>query len=88
MHLEMWAEVKVHSYHAMRTCVLVVVCVARKLRLCPSHSGRRDRNNSVHWRTSYKGGGYPYPTLSPFFHGVNLVPTYGSIFPPQNVCLL
>ena len=40
-----------------RTCVSVVVCVARKLRPCPSYSGRRDRNNSVHWRTLYKGGG-------------------------------
>ena len=41
----------------MRTCVSVVVCVARKLRPCPSYSGRRDRNNSVHWRSLYKGGG-------------------------------
>ena len=41
----------------MRTCVPVVVCVARKLRPCPSYSGRRDRNNSVHWRSLYKGGG-------------------------------
>ena len=39
------------------TCVLVVGCVARKLRLCPSYSGRRDRNNSAHWRSLYKGGG-------------------------------
>ena len=40
-----------------RTFVSVVVCVARKLRPCPSYSGRRDRNNSVHWRSLYKGGG-------------------------------
>jgi len=45
--------------HTMRTCtcVPVVVCVARKLRPCPSYSRRRDRNNSVHWRSLYKGGG-------------------------------
>ena len=41
----------------MRTCVPVVVCVARKLRPCPSYSGCRDRNNSVHWRSLHKGGG-------------------------------
>ena len=41
----------------MRTCVPVVVCVARKPRPCPSYSGCRDRNNSVHWRSLYKGGG-------------------------------
>ena len=41
----------------MRTGVPVVVCVARTLRPCPSYSGRRDRNNSVHWRSLYKGGG-------------------------------
>ena len=40
-----------------RTFVSVVVCVARKLRPCPSYSGRRDRNDSVHWRSLYKGGG-------------------------------
>ena len=40
----------------MRTCVLVVVCVARKLHPCPSYSGRRDCNNCVHWRSLYKGG--------------------------------
>ena len=39
-----------------RTCVSVVVCVAHKLRPCPSYSGCRDRNNSVHWRSLYKGG--------------------------------
>ena len=40
-----------------RTCVSVVVFIARKLRPCPSYSRRRDRNNSVHWRSLYKGGG-------------------------------
>ena len=40
-----------------RTCVSVVVCVARKLRPCPSYSGRRDRNNSVHWRSLNRAGG-------------------------------
>ena len=44
----------------MRTCVPVVVCIARKLRLCPSYGGRRDRDNSVHWRSLYKGGGGGY----------------------------
>ena len=34
-----------------------VVCVARKPRPCPSYSRRRDRNNCVHWRSLYKGGG-------------------------------
>ena len=58
MHLEMWVEVKVHSYHAhARVCMCVVVCVARKLRPCPSYSGRRDRNNFVHWCSLYKGVG-------------------------------
>ena len=37
--------------------VLVVVCVARKLRLCPSYSRRRDRINLGLWRSLYKGGG-------------------------------
>ena len=40
-----------------RTCVSVVVFIARKLRPCPSYSRRRDRNNSVHGRSLYKGGG-------------------------------
>ena len=40
-----------------RTFVSVAVCVSRKLRPCPSYSGRRDRNNSVHWCSLYKGGG-------------------------------
>ena len=59
-----------HTMH-MRTCVPVVVCVARKLCPCPSYSGRRDRNNSVHWRSLYKGGGYLVPnTFSPFIRGI------------------
>ena len=44
-----------HTMRA-RTCVSVVVFIARKLRPCPSYSRRRDRNNSVHWRSLYKGG--------------------------------
>ena len=28
-----------------------------KLRRCPSYSRRRDRNNCVHWRNLYRGGG-------------------------------
>ena len=39
------------------TCVLVVVCVACKLRPCPSYSRRRDRIDLVLWRSLYKGGG-------------------------------
>ena len=46
-----------------RTCVSVVVCVVRKLRPCPSYSGRRDRNNSVQWRSLYKGGGASRPNM-------------------------
>ena len=58
LHLEMWAEVKVHPYTMRaRTFVSVAVCVSRKLRPCPSYSGRRDRNNSVHWRSLHKGVG-------------------------------
>ena len=42
--------------------VLVVVCVARKLRPCPSYGRRRDRINLGLWRSLYKGGaGYPPP---------------------------
>ena len=41
------------------TFVLVVVCVARKLRPCPSYSGHRGRDNPVHRRSLYKGGGNP-----------------------------
>ena len=37
--------------------VLVVVCVARKLRPCPSYSRRRDRINLGLWRSLYRGGG-------------------------------
>ena len=41
------------------TCMSVVVCVVRKLRPCNSYSRRRDRINSVLWRSYYKGGGVP-----------------------------
>ena len=40
-----------------RGCPLsVVVCVARKLRPCPSYSRRRDRNNLGLWCSLYRGG--------------------------------
>ena len=35
--------------------LLVVVCVARKLRPCPSYSRRRDRIPLGLWRSLYKG---------------------------------
>ena len=54
-HLEMWARCT-HTMR-MRMCVPVVICVVRKLRPCPSYSGCRDRNNSIHWRSLHKGGG-------------------------------
>ena len=38
-------------------CMSVVVCVVRKPRRCNSYSRRRDRINSVLWRSYYKGGG-------------------------------
>ena len=41
--------------------VLVVVCVARKLRPCPSYSRRRDRIDLGLWRSLYKGGAGYYP---------------------------
>ena len=45
-----------HTMHSFM-CLSVVVCVARKLRPCPSYSRRRDRINLVLWRSLYKGGG-------------------------------
>ena len=39
------------------TCMSVVVCVVRKPRPCNSYSRRRDRINSILWRSYYKGGG-------------------------------
>ena len=53
--------------HAMRalTCVSVVVCVARKLRLCLSNSRRRDRINLGLLRSYDKGGrGYGQTSAS------------------------
>ena len=38
------------------TCMSVVVGVVRKPRPCNSYSRRRDRINSVLWRSYYKGG--------------------------------
>ena len=46
-----------------RRPVLVVVCVARNLRPCPSYSRHRDRINLGHWRSLYKGGGVKIITL-------------------------
>ena len=48
------------------TCVSVVVCVVRKPRPCLSYSRRRDRINSVLWRSYYKrgGGGLRFPMLA------------------------
>ena len=43
--------------------VSVVVCVARKLRPCPSYSRRRDRINLGLWRSLYKVGGGTYLVL-------------------------
>ena len=55
MHLEMWAEVKVHSYH-VHAHVRVGSCMyCAQASPCPSYSGRRDRNNSVHWCSLYEG---------------------------------
>ena len=45
-----------HTMHSL-TCMSVVVCVVRKPRPCNSYSRRRDRINSVLWRSYYKGGG-------------------------------
>ena len=45
-----------HAMHSL-TFVSVVVCVVRKPRPCLSYSRRRDRINSVLWRSYYKGGG-------------------------------
>ena len=39
------------------TCMSVVICVVRKPRPYNSYSRRRDRINSVLWRSYYKGGG-------------------------------
>ena len=56
MPLGTWAEVRcTHTMHSL-TCVSVVVCVVHKPRPCLSYSRRRDRINSVLWRSYYKGG--------------------------------
>ena len=49
-----------HTLHSL-TCVSVVVCVARKLRLCLSYSRRRDRINLGILRSYDKGGGVTRP---------------------------
>ena len=51
-------QLTVQSSLFERGCpVLVVVCVGRKPRPCPSYSGRRDRINLGLWRSLDKGGG-------------------------------
>ena len=45
------------------TCLSVVVCVVRMPRPCNSYSRRRDRINSVLWRSYYKGGGGMIPVV-------------------------
>ena len=46
-----------HTMHSLM-CVSVVVCVARKLRPCPSYSRRRDRISVALLHTLYKGRRY------------------------------
>ena len=51
------------------TCISVVVCVVRKPRPCNSYSRRRDRINSVLWRSDYKGGwGYVGVSVCVCYH--------------------
>ena len=72
MLLEMWVEVKVHSYHAhahvwvgsCMCCVQATPMCCVQATPCPSYSRRRDRNNSVHWHSLYKGGGVHYSIFS------------------------
>ena len=45
------------------TCVLVLVCVMRKPPACLSYGRRRDRINSVLWRSYYKGGGVGWEVI-------------------------
>ena len=64
--------------------VLVVVCVARKLRPCPSYSRHTDRINLGLWRSLYKGGGGTHlfaSCLSVLAHP----PTVGGWLPPTTV---
>ena len=53
------------------TCMSVVVCVVRKPRPCNSYSRRRDRINSVLWRSSYKGGGGNIVWICPLAPGTS-----------------
>ena len=69
IHLECGQRSRCTHTMRARMCVSVVVCVARKLHPCPSYSGRRDRNNSVHWRSLYRGGGGDIEIcISVYFH--------------------
>ena len=54
------------------TCVSVVVCVACKLRPCPSYSRCKDRINLVLWRSLYKGRRGGVPDLGNLFVGLPL----------------
>ena len=62
-----------HTMHSL-TCMSVVVCVMRKPRPCNSYSRRRDRINSVLWRSYYKGG------------GVHMEPSPKQFAQPTNQC--
>ena len=58
LHAPFLHQLTMQSSLFERGCpVLVVVCVARKLRPCPSYSRRRDCINLGRWRGLYKGGG-------------------------------
>ena len=63
MPLEMWAEVKVHSYHAhAHVCANSCMCCAQATTLSKL-VGVRDHNNPIHWCSLYKGGGYGTDTI-------------------------
>ena len=70
MPLGTWAEVKVHSYHALtHVCVGSCMCCAQP-RPCLSYSRHRDRIDFVLLRSYYKGGGYVFFTLFGCLEGV------------------
>ena len=85
-------QLTMQSFLFERGCpTLVVVCVARKLRPCPSYSRRRDRINLGLWRSLYKGGaGYHFPDHVGYHsghasHHVNENPQICDN--PDNVCM-
>ena len=58
LHAPFLHQLTMQSSLFERGCpLLVVACVARKLRPCPSYSRRRDRINLGLWCGLYKGGG-------------------------------